>query len=115
MPSFREWMPGADETTTMTTSADMKVGGVTVPAGDHTFYFSFREDGSQLLISRDVGQFHTAPVIRSMVIGTVDMTLARRTDRLEGLTFTIEPRGDGGVLKMAWDDREYTAQLTVQR
>lgn len=108
VPWNREWMPGADESTTMTTTAVMQVGDLTVPAGDHSFYFMPRQDRSQLLISRDVGQFHIV-FDRSLVIGAVDMTLARRTDHLEGLTFAI----DAGLLKLAWDDREYSASIAA--
>lgn len=38
VPWGRWWMPGADEATSLVTSAPLRVGTLTVPAGTHTIY-----------------------------------------------------------------------------
>jgi hypothetical protein len=105
-------MPGADEATTLVTDVPIVLGTLSVPAGDHTFYTWPDRDRFQLIVSKDVGQFHTV-YNASQELGRTDMTLARRTDAVEGLTFAIEPRGDAGVLKLIWDDREYSVAITI--
>jgi Protein of unknown function (DUF2911) len=107
-----EWMPGADEATTVVTDVPMKFGTLMVPAGDHTFYTWPDRDRFQLIVSKDVGQFHTV-YNSNQELGRTDMTVTRRTESVEGLTFAIEPQGDAGVLKLIWDDREYSVTLTI--
>jgi hypothetical protein len=108
----RVWMPGADEATTLSTSLPVSIGDLAVPAGDHTFYLWPREDRVALIVSRDVGQFHTV-YNPQQELGRADMTLTRRTDGVEGLTFALEPRDPGGLLKIIWDDREYSVPITA--
>jgi len=115
VPWNRVWMPGADEATTLTTNTALRLGDVNLQAGDYTLYVDPREDRLQLLLSSDVGVFHTV-YDSQKVIGRVDMTLTRRQERLEGMTFAIESRDDGGgALKLIWDDRDYGAPITVVR
>ena len=109
------WMPGADEATVLTTDGAVTIGTVEVPAGDHTFYTQPTADRFELLISRDVGVFHT---VRNpaLIIGRTDMTLNTTSDSVEGLTFTLRPASDGhtGTLSLSWDKREYGVGLTVR-
>lgn len=114
VPWDRIWMPGADEATTISTAVPVSIGDLAVPAGDHTFYLWPREDRVQLIVSRDVGQFHTV-YHPEQELGRADMALTRRPDRVEGLTFALEPRagGAGLLLKLIWDDREYSVALTA--
>jgi hypothetical protein len=109
----RIWMPGADEATTFSTSVPVTIGGLAVPAGDHTFYLWPREDRVALIVSRDVGQFHTV-YNSQQELGRADMTLTRRADSVEGLTFALEPREGGGLLTLTWDDREYSVSIHVK-
>lgn len=112
----RVWMPGADEATVLTTDGPVTIGTVSVPAGDHTFYTLPSPDRFQLLISRDVGQFHTV-YDSSLVIGRADMNLQTKSDSTEGLTFAIKPTAEGqsANLTLTWDQREYGVRLTTSR
>jgi hypothetical protein len=106
-------MPGADETTTITTSAPLAFGAVAVPAGDHTIYTAPGESEFSLIINRQIFQWHT-DYRAADDVGRVPMTVARLDAPVERLTFAIEPRpGGGGVLKLSWDDREFAAPFTV--
>lgn len=112
----RIWMPGADEATVLATNGPIAIGGVRVPAGDHTLYTMPGPDRFELLISRDVGQFHTVHDL-SLVMGRTDMTLQTKSDPTEGLTFAIRPGADdrSATLTLAWDRREYAVALTSAR
>lgn len=108
------WMPGADEATTVTTNAPIRIGSLQVPAGDHTLYLLPGADRTLLIISNDVGQFHTVHD-QGRELGRVELTAAPRADSLEGLTFAIsvDPQGSVGVLKIAWDTTEYSVQIST--
>jgi len=107
------WMPGADEATTITTDGPLTIGPLEVPAGDHTLYTFPTADLVQLIVSRDVGQFHTVKD-ESLFLGRVDMTASTRTTSAEGLTFALEGRGTSGTLKLMWDTREYSVPLSTK-
>jgi pimeloyl-ACP methyl ester carboxylesterase len=112
VPWNRVWMPGADESTTITTSAPLTFGSLVVPAGDHTIYTLPAETGVTLILSSQIFQFHTE--YRSeRDLGRVPMTLARLDTPAERLAFEIRRREGGGVLALRWADREYTVPFTV--
>jgi hypothetical protein len=115
VPWGKVWMPGADEATVLTTDAALTIGDINVPAGDHTIYTLPAADRAQLLISRDVGQFHTV-YDEALVIGRTDMNLVTKTDRTEGLTFAIRPAADGQIATLAliWAEREYVVTVRIR-
>jgi len=113
VPWSRWWMPGADEATTFTTSEMIRFGSLTVPAGEYTLYTQPGESSFKLIINTETGQYHTT-YSSERDLGRVDMTLAKLPTPVERVTFAIEPRaGGGGVLRLSWDDREYSAAFVV--
>jgi hypothetical protein len=112
VPYGRWWMPGADETTALTTTAELRFGSVVVPAGDYSLYAEPGDPVFTLIINRQIFQFHTE--YRSdQDVGRVPTTQTRLESPVERLTFTIESRPGGGVLTLRWDDREFAAPFTV--
>ena len=83
-----------------------------MPAGDHTLYLLPGTERTLLIVSNDVGQFHTVHD-QGRELGRVELTAAPRSDSLEGLTFSVDSRGSTGVLKIAWDTREYSVQIAT--
>ena len=122
VPWGKWWMPGADEATIITTtkalafgpSTPLGAGGVTMPAGEHTLYMWPDDKASKLIISKEVGQFHTV-YHADRDLGRVDYVLTMIKEPVEQLTYLVESKPDGGgVLKLVWDDREYSAAFTVK-
>jgi len=114
VPFGRWWMPGADEASTLTTSAPIRLGNLLVPAGDHTLYTMPADDGFALIVNRQTWQFHTV-YDPGRDLGRVPMTRTMLSgDPVEQLTFAITPRaGGGGTLALIWDDRQYGVELTA--
>jgi hypothetical protein len=114
VPWDRWWMPGADESTALTTSGTLVFDGLTVPPGDYTLYTEPRRDSFTLMINQDAWQFHT--IYRAdRDLGRVGMKQAAAREPVELMTFALEARAGGGVLRLAWDDREYAAPFVVQK
>jgi DUF2911 family protein len=113
VPWNRWWMPGADEATTITTTTAIQLGTLKVPAGQHTFYFMPQETTSQLIVSNETGQWHTV-YHQDRDLGRVDVVMKKIDPIVEQMTFAIEPKtGGGGVLKLSWDDREYSVDVQI--
>ncbi len=106
-------MPGADEATIITTSKAIVLEGLAVPAGDHTLYMLPDESASMLIVSNEVGQFHTQ-YHPDKNLGQVKLVMSHLDSPLEEMTFTVEPEASGGRLTLAWDDRAYSAGFVVR-
>ena len=114
VPWGRWWMPGADEATIIETTKTLAFNGVTMSAGEHTLYMWPEEKSPKLIISKDVGQFHTV-YHPNQDLGRVDYLLTMIKQPVEQMTYLVEAKaGGGGVLKLVWDDREYSAAFTVK-
>ncbi|MFI5179070.1 MAG: DUF2911 domain-containing protein [Vicinamibacterales bacterium] len=110
------WMPGADESTTITTDATVVfAGAVTMPAGVHSIYTLPGPDEFKLIIVNETGLFHTQ-YHPDRDLGRVNMTLKTLSGPVEQLTFAVESReGGGGTFKLTWDDREYSVPFVIKR
>jgi hypothetical protein len=106
----RWWMPGADESTSITTSAPLMVGPLAVPAGTHTLYTVPGPDTFLLVINNETGQFHTV-YHPDRDLGRVPMTMTTMPDVVEQMTFAVAASEGGGMLSLSWDDRAYTVLL----
>lgn len=121
VPWNKWWMAGADEATTMTTSEAIQLGGpdgLVVPAGDYTL-FAMPTSGSDpkepfmLLVNKQTYQFHTQ-YNASRDLGGVGMSLKILDQPVELLRWDITAAGpNSGVLKFAWDNREYAVNVSV--
>ena len=109
------WMPGADESTTLTTNRPLTFGSLAVPAGDYTLYTHPGEDVFTLAVNSETGQYHTV-YHPDRDLGRVTMTKGNLEPISERLTFQIAPRpGGGGVLELLWDDRAYVVPFTISK
>jgi hypothetical protein len=113
VPWGKWWMPGADEATIITTAKALVFGDLTMPAGEHTLYMWPDEKAPKLIISKDVGQFHTV-YHPDRDLGRVDYVLTMIKEPVEEMTYLVEARPGGGVLKLVWGDREYSAEFKVK-
>ncbi|MEX2044783.1 MAG: DUF2911 domain-containing protein [Opitutus sp.] len=107
---------GADEATTILTQHPIEIAGAIIPAGIHTLYIVPSGQGAtKLAFSRNVGKWGV-PVDETQDVARVDLkkdTLPAPVDRL---TLAIEPaEGNNGVLKISWDDTQWSVPFAVRR
>lgn len=57
VPYGEVWRTGANEATTFVTTADVAIGGATVPAGSYTLYTVPAERSWKLVLSKKIGQW----------------------------------------------------------
>ena len=57
-PTYPAWRAGANAATTMSTTGDLRVNGLTVPAGTYTLYIWVEDPNAwELIVSRQTGQW----------------------------------------------------------
>jgi hypothetical protein len=115
VPFGEIWTPGADEATTLMTSAQLKISNVVVPAGEYSMWMLPLPNEWALYLNKNANLYHTAN--RNVRQDLPRIHLLKRTveDPTERLTFSIEHNasGSGGVIKMLWENTELIAPVTV--
>jgi hypothetical protein len=81
-PYGKVWRTGANEATTLTTEADVNIGGAKVPAGTYTLYTLPSEGTWKLIINKQTGQWGT--------VYNQDQDLARVDMKKEEIVVPVE-------------------------
>ena len=98
----RVWRTGANAATQFTTSAPIRLAGLTVPAGTYTLWTAPHVRGVDLIVNRQTGQWGTE-YGRAHDLGTAPMKVDSVKSPVEKFTISIEPRdARRGTLAMAW-------------
>jgi hypothetical protein len=122
VPWGQVWRTGANFATRFTTTADLVIGGQTVPAGTYTLWTLPAPTGWKLIVNRQTKAPCTdaascADPRRANLWGTdysadsdfvrVDMQVERLPQPVEQFVIRVEPQGAGGgggaVLRLEWE------------
>ena len=119
VPYGEVWRTGADEATTLITQKPIVFGDTTVPAGAYTLWTLPAEDGSaKLIINKQIGQWGVGPNSYDQAndLARIDLTKAALDSPVTQLTMSVSknPAG-GGMLKMSWENMQYSAAFTTQK
>lgn len=108
------WRTGANAATQFVTSRNLRIGDARVPAGAYSLWTTFSAEAATLIINEQTGQWGTAyDASRDLV--HVPMSRVPLSDVAERFTISIEETPEGGVLKLAWDDTEFSVPMRVIR
>ena len=110
----RVWRTGANAATQFTTSAPIRLAGLTVPAGTYTLWTAPHVRGVDLIVNRQTGQWGTE-YGRAHDLGTAPMKVDSVKSPVEKFTISIEPRdARRGTLAMAWGAFRWTVPIEIQ-
>jgi hypothetical protein len=116
VPWEKAWRTGSDEATVLITQKPLMFGETTVPAGAYTLYTIPSESGvSKLAISKNLGAWGV-PVDEKNDLARVDMKKEPLDKPNEQFTMAVakNPSG-GGVIKLMWDDTQFSVPFTVKK
>jgi hypothetical protein len=116
VPYGQPWRMGSDEATLLITQKPIEIGGTELPAGAYTLYMIPEESGtSKLAICKKIGQWGV-PVDTKDDLAQVDLTKSAAKTPVNQYTMAVQknPAG-GGLIKMTWEDTEYSVPFTVKK
>ena len=113
VPYDAVWRTGANAATQFSTSADLVIGGATVPAGKYTLWTWATPDGYQLVVNKETGQWGTDYKAGQDLV-RVPLTAAPLATPVEQFTFAVDPAPNGGTLRMRWGDKQLSVPFTVK-
>lgn len=118
VPNGKVWRTGADEATLLITQKPLMFGSTTVPAGAYTLWTLPMEDGTaKLIINKQIGQWGEGKTVYDEHddVGRVDLKKEALDTPVNQFTIEIAKNDEGGVLKLSWENTQYSAPFTVQK
>jgi hypothetical protein len=116
VPFGKVWRTGANEATLLITQKPLVIGDATIPAGAYTLFTLPNADGTaKLIFNKQIGQWGTQYDEKQDLV-RVDLkkeALDKPTDQFT-MALAKNPAG-GGVLKLMWEDTQYSVVFTVQK
>src|SRR5213075_2277521 len=101
------WRTGANAATQLSTSADLVIGGATVPAGKYTLWTLPTPSGWKLIINKQTGQWGTEYSAAQDLV-RVDARLETLAAPVEQMLIAFEP----GTLTVSWDKTKVSVPVS---
>ena len=123
VPYGQIWRTGSDEATLLITQKPLAFGGTTIPAGAYTLWTLPNEDGTaKLVVNKQIGQWGATRgdlkeiYNESLDVGRIDLKKDVLDKPVDQFTMVIEknPSG-GGLLKMMWENTQFSVPFTVKK
>lgn len=115
VPWEKAWRTGSDEATLLITQKPLVFGDTVVPAGAYTLYTIPSESGaSKLAISKSLGAWGV-PVDEKTLEVRVDLKKEPAEKQTDQLTIAVAKNtSGGGLIKLMWEDTQFTVAFTVK-
>jgi hypothetical protein len=132
LPADRVWRAGVDQVTTLTTDADIVVGGKKVPAGKYSVYVHAPESGEwSLLLNSDPGVplktiFAGAPPamadalwprldgydkVKDKEVARAPLKSGKTSAPVEQFEVALAPNGSGATMTLSWGDQTWSTDI----
>jgi hypothetical protein len=102
VPYGRVWRTGANQATAFTTDRDLMIGGMRVPTGSYTIWTIPGEQGWQLILNKQTGQWGTVYNAEQDLVH-IPMTVETLPEPVDRFTIAIVPMADANRLTLEWD------------
>jgi hypothetical protein len=114
VPYGKVWRMGADEATLFTTDKAISIGGTAVAPGTYSLYLLPAEDGAKLIVNKQTGQWGTK-YDESQDLVRIDLKKQTLEKPVDQFTIVVDKTGADGVLKLMWENTQYSAGIAVKQ
>src|ERR1700719_5122788 len=115
VPFGKVWRTGANEATTFVTSADVSVGGKTVPAGSYTIFTVPNADKWTLIISKKTGEWGIPYPGQGEDFVRTDMRVAQLPSSVENFTIGFDQTGSACAMHVDWETTRATVDISENK
>jgi hypothetical protein len=114
VPYDQVWRTGANDATTLTTEADLNIGGTTVPKGTYTLYTLPSAGTWKLIINKQTGQWGTE-YHQEQDLARVDMKKEALSTPVETFVINFEPKTNPKAIVMEWENTKLSVPISEQK
>ena len=104
VPYGKIWRTGANEATTFVTTADITVGGKTVPAGSYTLFTIPNADKWTLVLSKKTGEWGTDYPGEDQDLARIDMKGSKLPGLQEDFKISFDKTSAGATMNVDWEN-----------
>lgn len=112
VPFGEVWRTGANDATTFVPSADVVVGGNTVPAGSYTLFTVPTADKWTLIINKKTGEWGIPYKYESDELVRVAMHVSKLPSPVEDFTIAYDKSGSGCSLRIDWETTRASVDIS---
>ena len=114
VPFSKVWRMGANEATLLTTDKAISLGGKEIAAGTYSLFLQPEEGGAKLIVNKQTGQWGTK-YDQAQDLVRVDLMKQPLDTPVEQFTIAVDKTGDGGLLKLMWENVAYSAPIVAKK
>jgi hypothetical protein len=114
VPYGEVWRTGANEATTFVTSADVVIGGKTIPAGSYTIFTVPTADKWTLIVNKKTGEWGIPYKYESDELARVGMTVSKLPSPLENFTLAYDKSASGCTLRLDWETTRASVDISAK-
>jgi Protein of unknown function (DUF2911) len=114
VPFGQVWRTGANEATTFVPSADVVVGGKTVPAGSYTIFAIPNADKWTLIINKKTGEWGIPYKYESDELARVDMKVSKLPSPVENFTIAYDKSAGGCTMSIDWEKTRASVDISAK-
>ena len=115
VPYGEVWCAGANDATTLITSADLEIAGLKVPKGSYTLWTIPGKTEWTLIVNKQTGQWHTE-YDPSRDLGRVKINVKSLSAPVERFRIELAAAGaNQGRMSLIWEKTEAWAPFSVGR
>jgi hypothetical protein len=113
-PHYPVWRAGANAATTLKTDGNLKIGGLSVPAGTYTLFVDISDpDHWKLIVNKQTGEWGLR-YDKSQDLGETPMAMSKPSSLVESLTYTVSDSGGKGQITLAWENHSASVPVSAQ-
>src|SRR5580704_16506719 len=114
VPYGEVWRTGANEATTLVTTANLTVGGKGVPAGSYTIFTMPNQGNWKLIVNKKTGEWGIPYKYESDELVRVDMQVSQLPSPVEDFTIAYDKSGSGCRLRLDWAATRATVDIAAK-
>ncbi len=114
VPFGEVWRTGANAATTFVPSADVVMGGKTVPAGKYTIFTVPTADKWTLIVNKKTGEWGIPYKYESDELARVDMKVSKLPAPVENFTINYVKSGSGCTLQIDWETTRASVDISAK-
>jgi hypothetical protein len=114
VPFGEVWRTGANDATTFVTSADVVVGGKTVPAGSYTIFTVPTADKWTLIVNKKTGEWGIPYKYEGDELARVDMKVSKLPAPVENFTIAYDKSAGGCTLRLDWETTRASVDISAK-
>jgi hypothetical protein len=115
VPFGEVWRAGADDATSFVPTADVIVGGKSVPAGRYTMFILPMPAKWTLIISKQIGEFGIPYPGAQYDFARMEMKVSKLPSPLENFTISFDRAGTSCTMKLDWETTRASIDIAEKK